>query len=282
VKLALAALALTGCATATDLAFLLGGPSVHDRELATAHGTDHVEHAREIAFDPVHGLVCHDLETPYVTDSSVMTHERYPNGIKVPMQLFTGLEAGVTGTVFGIIEIQCASDPKNCVEDRSRLYLYAIPLFADIAWGIYRSFTIHNPIVQDQTVSYPGNSSPIQGSTLAWTCAVGTEIPLVAYTDTLTVHVGDDGHIAPAELDASIKFMLAFPQFSVGGGLKFDSANVASYLAGERAKLPAPVAQPPTVTTPPPGPPPTVTVPSSVCIETPMAEACVRARPPQR
>jgi hypothetical protein len=269
---------LAGCATMADVAYLIGGPKTRGEGLATAHGTGRIDHHREIAIAARDGIVCRDIETPYVTSSSIATEERHPNGYKSVMQVFTALEGGITAVTFGAIELQCATDPAECVENREKLYLYSIPLFADILWGVYRSLTIHNAIVRESRVTWHGDSAPIQGTTLASSCPPGTEVPLYAETEQLIVHVGERGRVVEAEAELVLRFVIAHPQFSVGAGFTFDSKGVADLAAFARVKLaPPPIAVGPAPTTTTTT---TVEVPSQLCIETPLAAACVRAGPP--
>lgn len=269
----------TGCATMADVAYLIGGPSSRGAASATAHGTGRIDHHREIAIAPREGIVCRDIETPYVTTTTVATDARHPNSYKAVMQVFTALEGGITAATVAGIELQCATTPQDCVENRDRLYLYAIPLFADILWGVYRSFTIHNAIVRESRVSWQGDQTPVQGTTLASSCPPGTEVPLYAETEQLIVHVGERGRVVEAEAELVLRFVMTHPQFSVGGGFRLDAAGVADLVAFARVKLaPPPVAAAPATTTTPPTT--TVEVPSQLCIETPLAAACVRAAPP--
>lgn len=195
----------------------------------------------------------------------------------------TALEGGITAVTFGAIELQCATDPAECVPNREKLYLYSIPLFVDIAWGIFRSFTIHNAIVRESRVTWHGDSTAVQGTTLASSCPPGTEVPLYAETEQLIVHVGDRGRVVEAEAEILLRFVLEHPQFSVGTGFTFDSKGIGDLVAFARGKLaPPPVATTPSSTTTTPPPTTTVEVPSQLCIDTPLAEACVRAAPPPR
>jgi hypothetical protein len=280
IRVAILATLATGCATMADVAYLIGGPKTRGDASATAHGTGRIDHHREIAIAPREGIVCRDIETPYVTSSSITTSERHPNGYKAVMQLFTALEGGITAVTFGAIEVQCATNPAECVENREKLYLYSIPLFADILWGVYRSLTIHNAIVRESRVTWRGDATPTQGTTLASSCAPGTEVPLYAETEQLVVHVGEHGRVVEAEAELLLRFVIAHPQFSIGGDFKFDSKGVADLAAFARAKLappPAAVVRDATTTTTTTT---TVEVPSQLCIETPLAAACVHAAPP--
>ncbi|HEY4056699.1 MAG TPA: hypothetical protein VGM39_08820 [Kofleriaceae bacterium] len=283
--LAIACLA-TGCATLTDSMWLLAGPKGGEQYSGQSVGTGKSTHAREVGVDPHLGLVCRDVETPYANHSRISTRVTNPNGYRLPMQILTGLEATLTGIYVAGDEYVCHRD--GCDADHNDKYVYMLPLFADIAWGLYRSFTIHNEIVRSTEVEWPQNDVLLsnEDSANVTLCPVGTELPLVAMEDELVVHVGEHGFVVDTELDALFRFVSAHPTFSIASGVTFDAARLSELVAWARYKTePVAVAKPatPSATTTVAAPPPTtIQVPSTICVDGAAAGVnggvCVRAR----
>ena len=274
----------SGCAVSVDIIHKLSGPEGGSRGGAAAFGTGRIDRAREVRVHPSEGILCRDIETPHVRTSSVDTRVTNPNGYRLATQFLTALEGGITGVyVFGN-EYTCQRDG-TCDRQREK-YLYMIPLFADIAWGIYRSFTIHNEIKRTSEVEFGGTlAAGLEATAQETACPVDTELALYADTETLILHVGERGRVVEAELDLLYRFVVRNPSFSVGTNIQFDATNVAAFVAFARAKTAPVIAATPreparavevetTITVPPPAP-----IPASVCIDTPYADACIRARP---
>lgn len=267
---------LAGCATTVDTMYLLHGKHTDGDGDRIGVGVGEARRTRSLAYRTGEGIVCRDLEEPFVTTSQVTTHATHPNGYRLPMRFVTAFEATITGIALAGREYTCSRD--GC-DNRGELYLYLIPLFADLAWGTYRSFTIHNPIVRNAEVRWPGGVEQVQGVAYDSSCPAGTEIVFQDRTDTQVVHIGERGVVVEAELDLALRFVLAHPGFSVGGDIQLTSPG--ELVAYARTKL-APVAvrtstdttvtPSTTVTTP------TVTVPSEVCISNPLAEVCAGVR----
>lgn len=273
------ALLLGGCATTIDAMYLLHGKHTDSDGDRIGVGVGEARRTRSLEFRAGQGLVCHDVEEPFVTRSAVRTHYTNPNGYRLPMRFLTALEASITGITLAAREYTCSRD--GC-DNRGDLYLYLIPLFADIAWGTYRSFTIHNPIVRNAEVRWPGGVEQVQGVAYESSCPVGTEIVFQDRVDTQVVHVGEGGVVVAAELDLALRFVLAHPGFSVGGQMQL--AGIGELVAHARTTLAPPAALPaPSTTVAPTSTPtittPTVTVPSEVCVSNPLAEVCAGVRP---
>lgn len=247
--LALAAIAgLSGCAAMVDGIYHLAGPQAHSARPGAALATGRVDSWREIVVDPKHGLVCRDVGQPWVRHADLETDVTNPNGFKAATQFFTVVEVLVLGLVVGLHEHSCATEGCGA---RTSFYPWLAPFAADVAWGTYRSFTIHDEILRSTDLRWGGASVGEAAMTIADRCSVGTEIPLFAGGDQLVVHVGDGGWMVAAELPVLAAFVAAHLDFAVGGDhVRLDASRAPALVA---ALLPPKV--------PPPRPPVEVVVP---------------------
>ena len=214
---------VAGCALMTDGIHHLAGPEGGSSSSGTALGTGRTTAWREIAVEPAHGLICREVEQPWVRTAQVATRVTNPNGYKAATQFFTVAEYLALGLVIAVHEHTCATS--GC-DARTGYYPWFAPLAADIAWGTYRSFTIHDEILRATELGWTG---PTGGeTTTVWSepCAPGTEVPLYAGADQLVVHVGTAGFTLEAELPSLAGFLADHATFAVGGAnIRLDAAR---------------------------------------------------------
>jgi len=213
---------LIGCATTVDGLYLLTGPHARSRVESASLATGHTDHWREIQIDPRRGLACVDVDVPEVRAATINTSLTHPNGYKAATQFFTVVEVLAAALIVGLHEYGCAT---NGCGSRIGFYPYLAPLVADIAWGTYRSFTIHNEILRSNEITWNG---PTSGETMAERepCAVGTELALYDGGEQLIVHVGERGVTVETELTIIAEFVAAHASFSVGGEhVRLDATN---------------------------------------------------------
>lgn len=256
---ALALVALSGCAVAMDGAYKLTGPNTGTSVASTSLGTGRVEAWREVEIDPVHGLVCRDLERPFVRTAQVDTRVVNPNGLKLPMQFFTVVEALAIGTIVAVHEAHGG--------DRASFYPWIAPFAADLVWGTYRSFTIHDEIIRSSDVDWRGPSQLDAARTEREACAIGSELVVAAGADQLIVHVGERGLLVAAELPQLAAFIDAHVSFAIAGeNVRLDASHARALVAA--VMPPPPVASPPPVR---------VEVPRRACVIGPDGTSiCVR------
>ena len=240
-KRLLALAALSGCATMVDGIYRLAGPEAHVARPGAALATGRIDTWREVAVDPRHGLVCRDVSQPWVRHASLETHAENPNGFKAATQFFTVVEALVLGLVIGIHEHTCAT--QGCGA-RTSFYPWLAPLAADVAWGTYRSFTIHDEILRSTDLRWGGTSAAEATFAIDDRCPAGTEIPLFAGGEQLVIHVGEAGWTVAAELPALAEFIAAHADFAVGGErIKLHASRAHELVVAVRP--PRPIAPPP-------------------------------------
>lgn len=254
---------LASCAITVDVLHAMTGPHSHSSRPAARIGTDRVERWREVSFDD-QGLVCMDVEAPWTRGAHVGAHVVNPNGYKIATQVFTVLEAALTGIYVGGNEISCA---QHGCDSRSG-YKWLVPIGLDVLWGTYRSFTIHDEILRSSDVDWTGPEPPDMDIGARVACPMGTEVALYGDSDQLTVRIEADGHGALGGLAGLVAFVAAHPAFAIADShIRLESAGAVALVEAFRAKLaaaPHPAEPPaPTAATPPPPPPP----PSGVTID---------------
>ncbi len=251
------ALASSGCVTLTQLVW--SGPQQRIGRAGAQHATDRAAQWREIHFD-AEGLICTDVALPEVRRASLALEVEHPDGYKVATQFFTVAELLAAALVVTGKEYSCAT---GACGSRLGFYPWFTPLALDLVYGIYRSFTIRDEIYRAHTIEWsapsPGpetESRPRETTGLAdrLACPIGTEIPLVAGGDTLTVQIGEAGRTPPHLLIHLGAFISQHAGFGIGSGIqvRLDTSGAPLLVTAARAAMPHPPAAPP----PPPPPPP--------------------------
>ena len=266
-RLAIAAL-LSGCALAADGIYKLGGRHGAGRYVAGGHATGEAEQWREIEIDPRTGLVCRDVERPYVRAPVVRRASEHPNGYKALMQVFTAVEGASVGTAIAVAEHRC-SKPEGCSVSRTSFYLALAPFVVDLLYGTYRSFTIHDEIVRSTDVSWL-HASSTPALTEHAGCAPGTELVLHDRGDQLVVHIGDDGVTLAAELELIAHFLAKHPTFAIAGpNVRLDATHARSLVAHvlPPASTVVTTTHAPPVVAPPAG--------ATIEVETPIGSGCI-------
>jgi hypothetical protein len=246
---------VSGCAVTLDGFYKLAGPHARSSTSGPSLATGQVDGWREIEVDRLRGLVCRDVTVPTVRRATVTTRVTNPNGYKAATQFFTVVEWLVAGLIVGVHEHTCATT--GC-DDPGSFYPYLAPLAADILWGTYRSFTIHDAILRSAEIGWGG---PIAGeqTTEREPCAAGTELVLQGGPDQVIVHVGEGGFTGPAELALIAEFIGGHASFAVSGEhVRLDASRASELVASMRVR--APTAQPGTPTVVVPALPPGVTI----------------------
>ncbi len=254
---AVSTLAITGgCAVTVDAAFKLAGPHHRATHPEAELATGRVDTWREISFDS-QGLICRDVYSPWTRQADVTHAVVNPNGYKAATQTFTVLESLIVGAVVIGNEVVCSRE--SCTgSDRWTIPVAAVPFALDIAWGIYRSFTIHNEILRSSHVAWGGErpSDPLEG--LVEACPVGTDIVLTDGGEQLLVRVEEGGRSASLQLPALALFIDAHASFAVAGEhINVERKGIPSIVAA--AHTAAAVDAPPPPPPAPPRPPSTIT-----------------------
>lgn len=253
-KSLLAALAaivlLDGCALTVDAAYKLSGPrhrsTMQEAELATGR----VDTWREISFD-AQGLVCRDVYSPWTRSADVTHAVVNPNGFKAATQTFTVLEAVIVGAA--VIGHAIACSRETCTgSDRWGIPVAAGAFGVDIAWGTYRSFTIHNEILKSSQIAWGGEhaSAPLEGITED--CPIGTDIILADGGDQLSVRIDAHGRSTAIQLPTLALFIDAHASFAVAGEhINVDRKGVPAIVAAARTTAPVDASPPPSAVPPP-------------------------------
>jgi hypothetical protein len=216
------ALPASGCATLADGLYLLSGPNGDATARGTALPVDPGQSWREVKVDREHGLVCSRVDAPVVRETAIEYQSVDPNGYKLMMQLFTGLEAGVFGTVFAASE-------------SSRKPWLLVPVGADVAWGVYRSITIKPTIRHATLIDMRGKGT--RTFALKDPCPPGAEVALAEGDARLRVHVAANGWMEPSELSALIAFLELHPKIvAADAGFRVDASGAADLVAAVRAR----------------------------------------------
>lgn len=266
---ALVLVALSGCAGMIDGAYALSGPKTSSVHAGTSIGTGQGSAWREVEIDAVRGLVCRDLEQPVVRTSEARTEATNPNGYRLPMQFFTVLEAIGVATAIAVFESKCSSEGCN----RDHFYPWLAPFAADLAWGTYRSFTIHNEIIRSTDVSWGGVAGGETSQGIREPCGVGTELIAFGGGEQLPLHIGPDGWLVEAEIPSLARFIDAHLTFSIPE-VRLDTARARALVAAVIKPEP-----PEVVVKPAAAPVQPVEVPRDLCAVGPDGTAiCVRRR----
>jgi hypothetical protein len=249
---------LGGCALTVDAAYKISGPRHRATTQAAELATGRVDTWREISFD-AEGLVCRDVYSPWTRSASVTHAVVNPNGFKAATQTFTVLEAVVVGAA--VIGHAIACSRETCTgSDRWAIPVTAAAFGVDIAWGTYRSFTIHNEIMKSSEVTWGGEqaSEPLEGITEA--CPIGTDIVLADGAEQLSVRIDQRGRSAAIQLPTLALFIDAHASFAIAGDhINIDRKGVPAIVAAART------AAPPDTSPPPSAPPPHV--PSTISFQ---------------
>lgn len=248
---------LAGCALTIDGIYKLSGPHARPAFEGAERATGRIEATREISFDGA-GLVCTDVALPWVKAPKIEQQFEHPNGYKAATQVFTVAEVAALGIAAGVHEHGCATD--GC-DNHASWYAYLIPLMVDIAWGTYRSFTIHDAILRRSEVTWNGAERPGEAlHAVRVPCEVGTEVPLYAGGEQLLLEVGAEGRVSLADVPALGVFVAAHAGISVGGAnIALDASGIADLVRTVRAAQPPGSA--PAISVPP------VRVPSGATID---------------
>lgn len=187
--------------------------------------------SREVRLDREHGLMCVDVDEPVVRATFIETQARNPNGIKTLVIIMTALEAGIVGALASV------GDSSNY---RSPFLL--VPVGADLAWGVFRSITIHREIIQGTVVTADGPEHT-RVVTMKTPCPPATEIALASDGATFVARIGTGGRLEELELPALVAFLLAHPSVDLARGgvrigveVKFDAVAAADIVAAARRR----------------------------------------------
>jgi hypothetical protein len=202
------ALPLAGCASTVDIAYLITGPRTTISYQGPAVPAERVDRWLEVALDPRAGLLCTEARRPRVRRAFAAVDAEDANGYRLPMQFATALDAAALTGIAVARETTCAG--RTDCGSALLFYSWLLPLALDLGWGIYRSVTIHPQVYQAMHVEW----SDDQGDEVLVTraaCAPGTVVVLRAPDAgaRVSLHIGAEGRLAPAELPALVAFVAA-------------------------------------------------------------------------
>lgn len=226
---------LAGCTSGIDLIYRSHGPRDQVSVGGVTSITGLADRWTEISFHREHGLVCSEVLKPSIMTPHGSIDVRSPNGWKTATQFFTVTEAAALGlaTYFHL------DDCDGC--SHTNFTLMTAPFFLDLAWGLYRSFTIRNPIYKSMDLRWsPGEGSLQEYSRGA--CPPGTAIDAQAQSGARLALVIDlDGQLRVGELRALYIFVKNNPGFTfalrAGGKVILDQEAKDSFLARVRTEV---------------------------------------------
>lgn len=232
-------LALNGCAGTFDLMYLLSGPK-GDRDSRTAlRETDPTQRWRAVSFDKTHGLVCEEIEQSSGSGFEQRVETENPNGWLTTTWAGTLVDGAITTAVILLEELSCREEKGGPCVDRTVLYPAFTPIFASLAWGIYRSLTIHpETFLQGDIVPVTGTPEPFSAP-----CEMGTVVTLQSGTQTYDVSV-DEGGYARGEFRLGLFAFLeeaATIRVAASSGLetRLDAQGGRDFVAAVRAEIQA-------------------------------------------